>query len=320
MWSPSLLEREPARARRQPEPVVAPRHQHPLLALQRAAGNHAVSMLLRENGDKKDGKGPTALTEEEKKDKIRILSDWVKYTPPEEFVNEWGKPAVKTKEEYLAKLLEKIRGGGKNITESLKSQKGMKPLAEDDDWEDGSYNAETLKTVVQSTWGKPVTGKIGKAWAPFNKHDCVFAAITHVLGFGDDKKSDIKLEQALAEALRHQEGEVEDSILYRMMEKFGWPFVKQFDKWADFVAQAGADTFIVSENKDTGGTSGHVFVAEPGKATQVKGNGTKVQIYDRQSMRFGSGRQDPKFAVYAWKVDTKTKLATEIASKLAAVK
>ena len=56
MWSPSLLEREASpRPRRQPEPVLQPRHEHPLLALQRTAGNHAVSMLLR-NG---------ALTEEE---------------------------------------------------------------------------------------------------------------------------------------------------------------------------------------------------------------------------------------------------------------
>jgi hypothetical protein len=302
---------------RTPEPEPPRRREHALLALQRHAGNQAVTKLLR-NGK---GKGKTAtagLSEDEKKDKVRILTDWVKFTPPEEFVNQWGKPAVKTKEEYLAKLLEKIRNAA-HIQESLKSQKNMQKLSEDDDWGDGTYNANTLKTVVQSTWGKPNTDKIGKAWAPFDKHDCVFAAITHVLGYGD-KTSDIKLEQALADELRHQYGEVEDSILYRVMEKLGWVFVGRFEKWTDFTDQAGADTFIVSENKDSGGTSGHVIVAEPDQATQVSGNGTKVRLYDRQNLRFGSGRQDPRFAVYAWKVDTTTKLASDIAGKLALVK
>ena len=316
MWSPSLVEREPARVRK-PEPEPRPRREHALLALQRSAGNHAVSMLLRDK-TKKGANTPTGLSEEEKKDKVRILTDWVKFTPPEEFVNEWGKPAVKTKEDYVAKLLEKIRNAA-HIQESLKSQKNMQKLVEDDDWGEGTYNANTLKTVVQSTWGKPNTDRIGKAWAPFDKHDCVFAAITHVLGYGD-KGSDIKLEQALADELRHQYGEVEDSILYRVMEKLGWVFVGRFEKWADFTAQAATDTFIVSENKDSAGTSGHVIVAEPDQATQVNGNGTKTKIYDRQNLRFGSGRQDPRFAVYAWKVDTTTKLASAISGALAQVK
>jgi hypothetical protein len=156
---------------------------------------------------------------------------------------------------------------------------------------------------------------------PFNKHDCVFAAITHVLGFGDDLKSDIKLEQALADALQHRYGEVEDSILYRVMERLEWPFVQRFEKYADFLAQAGTDTFILSENKDTGGASGHVIVAEPDTATQIKG-GTKMKLYDRQGRRSGgtAGRADPRFAVYAWRVNGASAFATEVRTKLAAVK
>ena len=38
-------------------------------------------------------------------------------TPPAEFVDQYGKNPPKTSKDYLAKLLEKIRNGGKNIQE-----------------------------------------------------------------------------------------------------------------------------------------------------------------------------------------------------------
>ena len=63
------------------------------------------------------------------------------------------------------------------------------------------------------------------------------------------------------------------------------------------------------------------FVAEPGKATQVKGNGTKVQIYDRQTHALRLGPPGPEVrGATRGRWTPKTKLATEIASKLAAVK
>jgi hypothetical protein len=148
MWSPVLEERGRPRA---PEPEPPPRreHAHAVLALQRSAGNRAVSMLMRDPTKKGGTAAPTSLTAEEKKDKVRILTDWVLYTPRSDFRDEWGKPAIKTEEDYFKVLLAKIRGAN-NVQESLKSQSKMLKVAEDDDWGDGSYNATTLRQVIRT--------------------------------------------------------------------------------------------------------------------------------------------------------------------------
>lgn len=312
----ALLEHRELRRKREQEDQEQPWRGEPILELQRVAGNQAVTKLLRDKKGQKAETAPTGLTKEEKEDKVRVLTDWIRFTPPTEFADQYGKNAPTTKDLYTRKLLEKIRGAP-HVQESLKSKKNMQALAEDDDWGVNTYNELTLKKVVDDNWGKTFAGTIGKEFTPFDQHDCVFAAITHVLGFGDDLKSDIRAEKAVADAFVHAYGEVEDSILYRVMERLGWAFAGKFQKWEEFIAQAGGDTFIVSENKDAGGTTGHVTAVAPDlTAVQINGNGTKLKIYDRQVERKGGSRNEPLFAVYAWKVDVTSKVAEQIIETL----
>lgn len=292
-----------------------------VMHLQRTAGNRAVGKLLSGVGMTGTTAIQRKLTTEERGDKLRILKDYVRFTPPSEFpMDPYGKE-MPNKYQYKAKLIEKIKGS-QWIIESLKTKKNMHKDDEDDSWEPKSFNESVLQQAIDEVYPKFPIGdneEIGREYPEFDKHDCVFAAITHALGFGDDLDTSIEVETRLAAFFQHKKGEVEDSILYRMMEIMGWglygvdSFTKLFNPEKEGVMQYPpvGGTFIVSENKDAQGTSGHVFVVEITNdlAMQTYPFPKTLKLYDRQYERQHdkSRTHEPSFTVYAWKVENTSK-------------
>jgi hypothetical protein len=276
-----------------------------VIALQRTAGNAAVGRLIQR------------LKSDEKADKLRVLTDWVRFTPPQTFADQFGTlPA--TKDAYRRRLLAKIRGNS-YVQQSLKASKAMQRDDEDDSWEDGSFNDRTLTAAVDACYGQTIAARIGKVFDPFDKHDCVFAAITHVLGFGDKLNVSVAIEKRVADWFGHNYGEVEDSILYRMMEILGWGFLGRFHDWAEMFGETMIPaTYIASQDLDTAGTSGHVFAVEPdGDATSFTPGATlRFRVYDRQAKRGYKQPAEPKFSIYVWRVNPSSAKAAELATLL----
>ncbi|MEI7026043.1 hypothetical protein WBG83_10130 [Paenibacillus sp. y28] len=298
---------------------------HQVRQLQKVAGNRAVGRLLSGLHDTGPQTAQLALSEQECADKLRILKDYVRFTPPEEFKDAFWKPP-KDKVEYRQKLIAKITGSPHTMA-SVKSKRDMKPDVEDDDWAPNSFNDRTLERAINEVYPRYPTGdgeEIGQEYAPFDKHDCVFAAITHALGFGDDLETSLEVEGQLAAYFNHKKGEVEDSILYRMMERMGWGlygvgkfnelFRPELDGVMTYPPIGG--TFIISENRDAGGTTGHVLVVEISNdlAAQTFPAPKTLKLYDRQYERQNRGKArtgEPTFDVYAWRVEN-TEQAQEV--------
>lgn len=258
------------------------------------------------------------LTEEEKSDKLRILKDYVQFTPPTEFPNEYGAPPS-SQTEYKLKLLDKIRNTT-NAVSSLKTKKTMVEDDEDDNWTSGSYNEKVLEQAIAHIYDKGLNPKdgsrlIGRTDEEFDKHDCVWAAIT----YAKNLPNDISVERQLAASFSSQEGEVEDSILYRIMEKLGWEFQGQgkFNQMFPPLKPGTATTdnikgkyngrYIISEDINSGGTQGHVFavdVADVADSSADLGYRRDITLTDRQHERRSKSPRTgfPGFTVYVWKV------------------
>ncbi|MCB8989031.1 MAG: hypothetical protein H6665_00300 [Ardenticatenaceae bacterium] len=260
------------------------------------------------------------LSTEEKSDKLRVLKDYVQFTPPQHFPDNFGSPP-KDKLAYQLKLLAKIRST-QNAAYSLKAKGDMRADEEDDTWDDNSYNDKTLASAIDAIYDdglkpKDSSRKIGRTDAEFNKHDCVWAAITYALGFPDS----LSVEKKLAAAFSSQEGEVEDSILYRIMEELGWNFQGQGSFARMFPQPPGIGTasvanvkgyydgrYIISEDKNAGGTQGHVLAVDVLDVDDPTVDGLRfrrqITLTDRQYHR--QSRVDrtniPQFAVYVWRV------------------
>jgi hypothetical protein len=250
------------------------------------------------------------LTKTEKEDKVRILKDYVRFTPPAEFPGQYGgTPAIL---DYKKGLLAKI-SSDKQIISSLKTKSNMGSDDDDDSWADPSFNKTTLYAAVDAVYARypaPDTTTIGKTYEEFDKHDCVFAAITHALGLEDD----LDTERGIARYFGHREGEVEDSILYRMMERLGWEF-HDFGTFTElFKVESGKTafknssafqgTFIVSEDKNASGTQGHVFVVTVVNTKRGDSFDRAITMYDAQYERKQETPRvgEPGFTVYAWAV------------------
>lgn len=261
------------------------------------------------------------LNTSEQDDKLRILRDYVQFTPPNHapFLNEYGSPP-KDKVQYKLKLLEKIRSN-KHIKHSLKSKAAMAADEQDDDWSEGSFNVNTLITAIDDIYNHNLSRKdgtrlIGRTDDDFAHHDCVWAAVAYGLG----RENSLEVERAIAAEHSSREGEVEDSILYRIMENLGWTFLGQGTFATMFPApRPGVATtsnlrnshngrYIISEDKDAGGTQGHVFavdVLDYDDASGPFGYSRSITFTDRQHERAhhdATRVNPPAFQVYVWKV------------------
>jgi hypothetical protein len=261
------------------------------------------------------------LTAHERSEKERVLRDYVQYTPPTlaEFRDQYGAPPA-SKVAYKLKLIEKITAAP-HIIRSLKSKAPLVADAEDDTWTEPSVNVTELVAAIDHIYDNGLAPRnaarlIGQAAAPFDQHDCVWAAVC----YGLNRPNTLAEERAIAAAHSSQEGEVEDSILYRIMENLGWPYQGEgaFDEMFPTL-QPGVATFaniqgrfdgryVISEDKNAGGTAGHVLavdVADTADPAVPLGFRRVITYTDRQHERahhaVARGNK-PAFKVHVWKV------------------
>ncbi len=261
------------------------------------------------------------LSQDEKNDKLRILCDYVQFTPPNyaPFLNQYGAPP-NTKVQYKLKLLEKIRGSA-IIIRSLKCKATMVADEEDDNWNEPSFNVTTLIAAIDAIYNNGLqridgTRLIGRTDEDFEHHDCVWAAVAYGLG----RENTLEEERTIAAEHSSKEGEVEDSILHRIMENLGWAFLGNgtFNEMFPGL-QPGIATvdnikgyydgcYLISEDVNAGGTQGHVLAVD---VLDINDDGAPlgyrrhITFTDRQHERnhHSVARANPPiFQVYVWKV------------------
>lgn len=263
------------------------------------------------------------LTVEERTDKLRILSDYVQFTPPfhESLLENYIPPA--TKVAYKLKLIGKITST-EQIRKSLKSKANLQADHEDDLWNEGSFNVLTLIQAIDAIYNDGlgrIDGErlIGRTDEEFDRHDCVWAAVA----YGQDRDNTLDEERLIAAEHSSREGEVEDSILYRIMEDLGWDFKGEgtFNEMFPPL-RPGIATFsnirghydgryIISEDVNAGGTQGHVLAVDVidmddgNLDNSPLGYRRVVTFTDRQHERQHhqvARANPPMFNVYVWKV------------------
>jgi len=261
------------------------------------------------------------LTEEERTDKLRILSDYVQFTPPvhESLLNELYLPPAR-KVAYKLKLIEKITSL-EQIRKSLKSKANLQADEEDDLWTEGSFNVNTLVQAINAIYNDGlgrIDGErlIGRTDEEFDRHDCVWAAVA----YGQDRPNTLEEERIIAAEHSSREGEVEDSILYRIMENLGWTFKGEgtFDEMFPPLRPGVATVtnirnrfngrYIISEDVNAGGTQGHVLavdVEDVDDGAARLGYRRTITFTDRQHERQHHDvvrANPPLFNVFVWKV------------------
>ncbi|MEN0004666.1 MAG: DUF4157 domain-containing protein [Bacteroidota bacterium] len=281
------------------------------------------------------------LSEEERKIKEEDLINFVLMTTPTHLATQglllWNK--LGSIGDYIKALLAKINTG--NYQEALKAAKNMRDCKEDDDWSDDSPNCKLLNAVVNQLYevkGKKLALKAGatkKIGAnnpgegkgdKFEEHDCVWAAIDYIEKKKEGKTSTLETEKEVADAYDHAHGEVSDAVLHRVMEELGYKFIMVTKDIAGeegrgtsvgkgkampagfFFGEKGKappGTYIVSENRNASGSSGHVFVVEvtKEKVKSVDAMRRKVSIYDRQAEERDKKPRTTfgEFGIYVWK-------------------
>lgn len=258
-----------------------------------------------------------ALDEREEVDKLRILKDYVRFTPPSKLqYGPYNKPPEKDYE-YVNALIAKITADP-NLIESMKTKRNMHADVQDDAWGAESFNVTTLKQAVAaihpkySKYSEGDGEEIGRETEEFEGNDCVFAAIAVSLGYADS----LAVEEKIAAYFNHKKGTVEDSILYRMMEELGWDFYGdgRFDDLFRPEKESGVyqyppigGKFVISENKNVGGTEGHVLTVDiENDLDRIFDPLSKtIKLVDRQYERRHEERARsaaPTYKVYAWKV------------------